>query len=131
MASYNLSETQWRVMEVVWQRGTATAADVIDVLLPETGWNHQTVRTLLARLVQKGVLHAKPVKNYYVYSPLVSREESIREEGESFLNRVFSGNADELLVHFVREGKINQSTLAKLQQLVEQERKNRKGPQHD
>ena len=131
MANPNISETQWRVMEVVWQRGSATAADVIDALLPETGWNHQTVRTLLARLVQKGVLKAEPVKNYYVYSPLVSREESIREEGESFLNRVFSGNADELLVHFIREGKINQSTLERLQQLVEQQRKNRKGPQND
>ena len=131
MPSHGISETQWRVMEVVWQRESVTAADVIDVLLPETGWNHQTVRTLLARLVQKGVLRAEPVKNYYVYSPLISREESIREEGESFVNRVFGGSADELLVHFVREGKIHHGTLQKLQDLIDREQQHRKGVCHD
>ncbi len=122
MATFGISDSQWKIMEIIWQRGSATASEVIDVLVPETGWNHQTVRTLLARLVQKEVLEAEPVKNYYVYRPLVSREESIREEGESFLNRLFQGNADELLVHFVREGKVDQSTLDKLQKMIDQER---------
>jgi BlaI family penicillinase repressor len=131
MANHGISETQWRVMEIVWQRGSVTAADVIDVLLPETGWSHQTVRTLLARLVQKGVLHAEPVRNYYVYTPLVSREESIHEEGESFVNRVFGGRADELLVHFVREGKINSETLQKLQNLIKREQRTRKEASDD
>ena len=126
MANHGISESQWRVMEVVWERGSVTAAEVIDVLLPQTEWNHQTVRTLLARLVQKGVLQAEPVRNYYVYTPLVSREESVREEGESFVNRVFGGNADELLVHFVREGKIHRDTLQKLQSLIAKEQRFRK-----
>ncbi len=130
MAKYGITETQWRIMEVIWARGSATAAEVIDVMLPETGWNHQTVRTLLARLVQKGVLRAEPVKNYYVYWPLVSREESIREEGESFVNRVFNGNADELLVHFVREGMVSRKTLENLQSLVQEENRKR-GPNDD
>jgi len=126
MTNHGISETQWRVMEIVWERGSVTAAEVIDVLLPQTEWNHQTVRTLLARLVQKGVLQAEPVRNYYVYTPLVSREESVREEGESFVNRVFGGNADELLVHFVREGKIHRDTLQKLQSLIAKEQRFRK-----
>jgi len=131
MANHGISETQWRVMEIVWERGSVTAGDVIDVLLPETGWNHQTVRTLLARLVQKGVLHAEPVRNYYVYTPLVSREEAIREEGESFVHRVFGGNTDELLVHFVREGKIHRDTLQKLQDIIATEQRSRKGRSDD
>ena len=95
-------------MEIIWSRGSATAGELIDAVVPETGWNHQTVRTLLARLVQKGVLETEPVKNYYIYKPLVTREETVREEGESFLNRLFKGNANELILHFVREGKVNQ-----------------------
>ncbi len=117
-----ISDAQWKLMEIIWSRGSATASDLIDALVPETGWNHQTIRTLLARLVQKGVLETEPVKNYYVYKPLVSREETVREEGETFLNRLFHGNADALLVHFVREGKVDQSTLDKLQTLLDQER---------
>lgn len=119
MAKIGISETQWKIMEIVWEKGSVTAAEVIAALTPETGWNHQTVRTLLARLVQKGALGIEQVKNYYLYSPLVSREESIREEGESFLNRVFQGNAEALLVHFAKEGKISQETLDRLQSLLD------------
>ncbi|MDR3197378.1 MAG: BlaI/MecI/CopY family transcriptional regulator [Planctomycetaceae bacterium] len=122
MARNEISEAQWRIMEIIWLRGEATAADIIDALLPETGWNHQTVRTLLARLVQKGILQARSVRNFYIYSPLVSREQSVRDEGESFLQRLFHGNADALLVHLVREGKINQSTLERLQKMIDEEK---------
>ncbi|MDR3108520.1 MAG: BlaI/MecI/CopY family transcriptional regulator [Planctomycetaceae bacterium] len=121
MPNYEISDAQWLVMEVIWSQGEATASDVIDALLPETGWSHQTVRTLLARLVQKGALQTQPVRNYYVYLPLISREEAVRDEGESFLQRLFQGNADALLVHFVREGKVNQSTIDRLQQLIDEE----------
>ncbi|MDR1491425.1 MAG: BlaI/MecI/CopY family transcriptional regulator [Planctomycetaceae bacterium] len=128
MSDFEISDAQWRVMEVVWSRGEATAADIIDEITPETGWNHQTVRTLLARLVQKGVLQTRPVRNYYVYSSLVSREESVRNESESFLKRLFHGNADSLLVHFVREGKVQQETLDRLQKMIDeqQNKKNKK-----
>ena len=119
MPSYEISDAQWKVMEIIWQRGKATASDVIDALVPETGWNHQTIRTLLARLVQKGVLETEQVKNYYVYRPLVSHEETVREEGETFLKKLFHGNADALLVHFVQEGKVNQATLDRLQDLLD------------
>ncbi|MDR0869342.1 MAG: BlaI/MecI/CopY family transcriptional regulator [Planctomycetaceae bacterium] len=126
MPNYEISEAQWRVMEVVWSRGEATAAEVIDALTPSTNWNHQTVRTLLTRLVQKGVLQTRPVRNYYIYSPLVSREKSVRAEGKSFLQRLFHGNTDALLVHFVREGKVTQETLDRLQELIDKEQKNAK-----
>ncbi|MDR1962979.1 MAG: BlaI/MecI/CopY family transcriptional regulator [Planctomycetaceae bacterium] len=123
MSNNEISEAQWRVMEVIWSQGEASAADVIDALLPETGWNHQTVRTLLARLVQKGILQTRPKRNFYIYSPLLSREEFVRKESRSFLQRLFHGNADALLVHFVREGNVNQETLDRLQQLINEEKK--------
>ncbi|MGL6193650.1 MAG: BlaI/MecI/CopY family transcriptional regulator [Thermoguttaceae bacterium] len=123
MSIKEISDAQWKIMEIVWAQGETTAADVIEILTPQTGWNHQTIRTLLSRLVQKGVLQTKSKRNFYVYSPLVSREETIREEGESFLNRVFQGSADALLVHFVQEGKVDQSTLDKLQKLIEDNRR--------
>ncbi|MDR1269295.1 MAG: BlaI/MecI/CopY family transcriptional regulator [Planctomycetaceae bacterium] len=126
MSDFEISEAQWRVMEVVWLRGEATAADIIDEITPDTGWTHQTVRTLLARLVQKGVLQTRPVRNYYVYSPLVSREELVRNESESFLQRLFHGNTDSLLVHFVREGKVRQETLDRLQKMIDEQQNKKK-----
>ena len=46
-----ISDAEWDVMEIVWSRGQATAADVIAALAKDRGWNHRTIRTLLGRLV--------------------------------------------------------------------------------
>src|SRR5206468_1477883 len=53
-----ISDAEWQVMQVVWERKAATAAEVIAALAGRTGWQHRTIRTLLARLVDKGVLAA-------------------------------------------------------------------------
>ena len=51
-----IADTEWRVMRIVWQQGPVGAAEVIAAVLPETGWSHRTVRSLLNRLVKKGAL---------------------------------------------------------------------------
>jgi len=56
MTEANISDAEWQVMEVIWPRKAATAAEVIAALAPQTGWQHRTVRTLLARLVEKDIL---------------------------------------------------------------------------
>jgi predicted transcriptional regulator len=69
----NISDAEWEVMQVVWRRRSVTAAEVIEALVPRTGWSHRTVRTLLARLVDKGVLAVEQEGHRYRYRPLVSR----------------------------------------------------------
>ncbi len=71
MGETNISGAEWRVMEVIWQRPTATAAEVIAALASATDWKHRTIRTLLARLVEKGVLAAQPDGNRHLYRPLI------------------------------------------------------------
>ncbi|OWK35578.1 Transcriptional repressor, BlaI/MecI family [Fimbriiglobus ruber] len=107
-------------MQVVWERKEATAAEVIAALTETTGWQHRTVRTLLARLVAKGVLAAEADGNRYLYRPLVSRRTCVREEGHSFLKKVFGGDATELLVHFVRGADISPAQIEELKRLLDE-----------
>ncbi len=51
-----ISDSEWAVMEPIWQQGVCTAAEVIDRFGATHDWNHSTIRTLLARLVEKGAL---------------------------------------------------------------------------
>ena len=122
MANPKISEAEWQVMQVVWGRKAATASDVIEELLPETGWSHRTIRTLLSRLVEKGVLATQPSGNRYVYRPLIARSKCIRDAGRSFLNRVFGGDTGELLVHFVKHEKMSPEQVQKLKQLLDDKR---------
>ena len=115
----HISDAEWQVMQVVWDRKTATAAEVIATLAAATGWRHRTIRTLLARLVDKGVLAAEADGNRYHYRPLVSRGKCVRDASQSFLRRVFVGNAAELLVHFVRSAEMAPEQIEELRRLLD------------
>ena len=121
-----IAESEWRVMRVVWEQSPVSAADVIEVLLPETGWSHRTVRTLLGRLVEKGALAAEVDGHRYLYRPLVSRAKCMRTESRSFLEKVFDGDTAELLVHFVKHGRIKSDDVEHLKRLLDERRKGEK-----
>lgn len=122
MAEAHISDAEWRVMQVVWERKGATAAEVIAALAETTGWSHRTVRSLLARLVEKGALAAEADGNRYLYRPLVSRRSCVRQESLSFLHKVFGGDAAELLVHFVRGADIPPEVVAELKRLLDEKK---------
>jgi BlaI family penicillinase repressor len=125
MGDVNISDAEWQVMEVIWDRRSASAAEVIAELLPQTGWQHRTVRTLLARLVEKGVLAAAADGKRYIYRPLLSRNKCVRSKSQSFLNKVFAGNSAELLVHFVTAANISPEEIENLKHLLDEKRMRR------
>lgn len=122
MSNIAISDAEWQVMQVVWGRSKATAAEVIDELSLETTWSHRTIRTLLARLVEKGALEATADGNRYLYKPLVSRQKCIRSESRSFLQRVFGGNSAELLVYFAQDAQITPEEIDALKKILDAKR---------
>lgn len=113
-----ISDAEWDVMEVVWRRGTAVAADVIEDLAAPKGWNHRTIRTLLARLVEKGALRYEVDGKRYVYRPHLSRERCVRREGRSFLDKIFDGDVKSLVVHFVEQSDLPPEQVAELRRVL-------------
>jgi len=121
-----ISDTEWRVMHVVWQWGPVGAAEVIDAVLPETGWSHRTVRTLLNRLVEKGALAAELVDGRNIYRAKVAQPQCVRQESRSFLKKVFHGDAAGLLMHFVENEKMTAEQINELRALLDTKRKKQK-----
>src|SRR3954451_18957999 len=115
-----ISDAEWAVMEPIWAADTCTAADVIKALRATHDWNHSTIRTLLARLVEKGALAYDVDGSRYIYRAAVSRERCVRMEGRSFLDKVFGGDVRALLAHFVADAALNQDQLEELRQLLAQ-----------
>lgn len=115
-----ISEAEWEVMQVVWERAPIGAGEIVESLAG-TRWNHRTIRTMLNRLVAKGALTYREQGNRYLYRAKVKRESYVREHSRSFVEKVFSGDAASMLVHFVENEKLSEEELERLRVVLEQQ----------
>ena len=120
-----ISDAEWDVMEPIWVAGACTAAEVIKHLRDTHDWNHSTIRTLLARLVEKGALDYDVDGSRYIYRAAVSRQRCVRQEGRSFLEKAFGGNVAALLAHFVAEASLDRDQIEHLRQMLAEKKNSR------
>jgi BlaI family penicillinase repressor len=118
MEAPKISESQWAVMEVLWDDSPRTASDIAKSLREKTSWAENTVRTLLTRLVEKGALKESGAPK--LYSPAVKREDCVKAESESFMDRIFQGAAKPLLVHFTKNARLTPDEVKELKKLLDQ-----------
>ena len=121
MDAPKISESEWAVMEVLWDDSPRTASEIAKTLRGTTSWAENTVRTLLTRLVEKGALEIQdPSGTPKLYRPAVPREACVRAESESFLGRIFQGAAQPLLVHFARNARLTPEEVRELKRILDQ-----------
>jgi BlaI family penicillinase repressor len=121
MSKTNISESEWIVMEVLWDSAPQTSKEVTQALRSKKNWAANTVRTLLTRLVKKGALKAKTnPSDVRIFSPKVSREACVRAESESFMERLFGGAAKPLLVHFAKNSNLSAQDVEDLKRLLDE-----------
>lgn len=116
-----ISDAEWQVMNVVWERQPLTASDLIEGLAGEVTWTPATIKTLIHRLVKKGALEHEEDRNRYVYRAKVSRSSCVRKESRSFLERVFGGNEAALLEHFVKSSKLSAKEIEELKRILDKQ----------
>jgi len=117
-----ISSAEWEVMNVVWTRATATAAEVFAGLPRGHGWKQKTVNTFLTRLVDKGVLKVTKADHVNRYQPRLRREACVASESEGFLQRVFQGAAGPLLVHFCEQQDLSEADIRELEKLLKKKK---------
>ena len=118
-----ISEAEWVVMRVLWERAPRTANEVAEVVGPAQQWHPRTVKTLLARLVRKKALTYTEEGRVYHYRPLVTEADCVRAEGRSFLDRVFGGSLSPMLAQFIEETPLRAEEIEELRQLLEKKRR--------
>ena len=82
----NISQAELDVMKVLWRSPGIAAADVYDALADKKTWNIRTVKTLLARLVEKEALATKAEGRRYLYTPLISRDDYQSQATKQFVD---------------------------------------------
>jgi predicted transcriptional regulator len=101
--SPTLTPQELELMKLVWARGTATVRDVYEALLAERRIAYTTVMTMMNVLEKKGHLKKKSTGRSFVYRPTRPQRQVIGSMVREFVDRVFAGSAEPLLVHLVEE----------------------------
>jgi BlaI family transcriptional regulator, penicillinase repressor len=115
-----VTDAEWEVMNVLWDESPRTANDVIETLSERMKWHATTVKTLLSRLVKKGVVKYRSEGNRYLYSAAIPRQRYVREESASFIDRVFGGETTPALMHFVRNTRLSQDEIDELRRILDE-----------
>lgn len=107
-------------MKVLWPGAPMTAQQVIDALPADVQWKAKTVKTLLGRLVGKGVLGFERAGREHVYTPNVEEAACKLEEAETFLDRVFDGSLAPLVAHLADHGALSKKDITELRRVLDQ-----------
>jgi len=107
-------------MKLVWQSGDATVRDVYEAMLERRRIAYTTVMTMMKILETKGYLKKRRRDRAFVYSPTRPKNQVIGGMVREFIDRVFSGSAEPLLVHLVKSRRLRERDLQKIVRLVEE-----------
>ncbi len=116
----NLSEREWTVLGALWETGGAELGTIVNILFPATGWNRNTVLTYLTRMEAKGLVSIDKSVSPHVYCATLDRESCRKKERQSFLNKVYSGSAGDLVAAFLKEETISPEERERLRRLLDE-----------
>jgi predicted transcriptional regulator len=116
--SKTLTDQELEIMKIVWERRTATVRDVYEALLERRRVAYTTVMTMMKILERKGYLNRKQVERAYVYRPAQPKNSVIRVMVRDFVNRVFNGSAEPLLVHLIEDRHLTADEVEEIRRLI-------------
>ena len=119
-AGERITDAEYAVMEVLWDRPRQTAAEVCEDVCAARDWSLATVKTLLSRLVQKVALLAEPDGRRFLYSPLIAREDYVGGESRRLVDRLFGGSAASLVAHLAETEVLTADDLEEIEALLKE-----------
>ncbi len=111
-----LTNAEHRIMEVIWARGSATVADVVQALHGKDAYT--TILTLMRILTAKGYLSTQKEGRAHVFTPRVDRNTAARKAVHQLLSKFFSGSPSELVLSFLREEELTPEELDEIKQRI-------------
>jgi BlaI family transcriptional regulator, penicillinase repressor len=109
--SKTLTEQELEIMKIVWELQTATVREVYEALLRRRKIAYTTVMTMMNILEEKGYLKKRAEDKAYLYRPTKAKAKVIKAMVQDFVNRVFNGSAQPLLVQLVKDRQLSEKDL--------------------
>lgn len=115
-----VSTSESLVLEALWRRSPLTAEQIIAEVSAGPDWTPATVKSLINRLLTKGVVAAERDGRRYLYRPLIERGDYVHAESQGLIDRLFSGRLAPLVAHFSEREALTPQDVADLKRLIEE-----------
>lgn len=115
---HHLAELQLAIMQILWDRGEATVAEVRQALQPERDLAHTTVGTMLAKLEEAGRVAHRSDHRVNVYRPLIEREQVTRSMVSDLAERLFGGDLTEMFCHLLDSTEVTPEEIHRLKTMI-------------
>lgn len=114
-----LGQSEWIIMEKLWEQQPRTIMQLFHALEVESGWSKSTVNTLLGRMVDKGIIYYEDGGKARQYYPKIKREEAALAETESLLSRVYKGSVSMMMSTLVKKRDFTREEIQELYDILE------------
>ena len=116
----SITPAEWEVLALLWGESPLSTAAIVERLGTSKGWSRGTTRSLLTRLVRKGAVRVRNIGDRQHYEPLLRKEDSVRHESRSFVERVFSGVSADMVIAMVEETRMSPEQIRRLRGILRQ-----------
>ena len=118
----NISESELEVMKVLWKINEGSSAQIIEQLKDNSDWKPKTIQTLITRLVSKGFVDVdKTNRKLFIYKPAISEKEYKDSASKSFLEKLYNGSINKMVLSFVKENKLSKEEIDELRDILKDE----------
>lgn len=118
MQGYKLPESELKVMDFIWEKGTASAKETANYMTLRYGWKKNTTYTVLTNLIDKKILER--TEPGFLCRPLVEREKVGKEEAKNLLERFYQGSAAALFSSFLDDRHISKEELEEIKKMIDE-----------
>lgn len=118
-----VTDSEWKIMELLWQSETMTMPQITRALEAQTGWSKHTVISLLKRMCAKGSAQVVPGTAPMAYRALIGRQEAVRRETNQVLRKVFGGKSVLMISQLMDGEDLSDQDIDALMALLESKRR--------
>ena len=118
-----LFESEWTILQKVWELEPCSAPDMQECLESEKGWAYTTVKTMMDRMVKKGLLETEKIRNLYLYSSAVTQAQARKSEIRRTLKRAFDGTFTPMMQFMIENDELSEGEYERLEELIKKRRK--------
>ena len=119
MGNTILGQSEWIIMEKLWEQQPRTIMQLFHALEVDPGWSKSTVNTLLGRMVDTGIIDYEDGGKARQYYPKIRREEAALAETESLLSRVYKGSVGMMMSTLVKQRNFTKEEIRELYDILE------------